>query len=94
MVDVNVVYNSLDEISRYEPGWDLYRGKVFSGRVLKLARLTVDVLYKSLDGFITGMSVGPASDGSLDVEVNLEFGVTIFVVIYDDEPVTITLVGE
>lgn len=65
----------LDRYARYTRGWDGYRGEPVSARLLTFARLFVKLCAVYLQHLKVRpllITTGAASDGSLDIEIQLE----------------------
>lgn len=78
----------IDRYSRYQEGWDGYHAKRFSARLLLFARTFVElaaVYFELANAPLTGITTGPASDGSLDIEINAESR-RLIMTFYDDLP--------
>ncbi|OGQ77411.1 MAG: hypothetical protein A2289_25250 [Deltaproteobacteria bacterium RIFOXYA12_FULL_58_15] len=66
------VTSDLDRYARFPPGWDGYDGVTFDAQLVsvvqRVAKWTAD-LFRTLDVVPSEMTPGPASDGSLDLEI-------------------------
>lgn len=78
---------TINEIERYEKGWDGYNGSQFDFETIKRVKQILSVIqkyYASIGSLPDEICPGPASDGSVDIEISHENRHFIFT-IYPDE---------
>ena len=71
-MNLNSLMLELNEYQSWPPGWDGHRGKKFSPKIITKVRKTLTRLFKLLRFYNwtpDEINIGPASDGSLDIEV-------------------------
>jgi hypothetical protein len=67
--------SELDRYGRYARGWDAYRAEPFAAELLRFARNFIELAATFLEyarAKPTAIVTGPASDGSIDIEIQLE----------------------
>jgi len=82
----DAAFGELDRYSRYVEGWDGYSGKVFSPKLLRLGRVFIEVIALCLEHVNakpSAITTGPASDGSLDIEIQIDTR-RLILTFYDD----------
>jgi hypothetical protein len=94
-----MVDRCVSEVSRYATytrGWDGYQADAFQGNVLNAAidiLRSVEVYLKEIQTSPDLMTTGPASDGSLDIELRVA-PKTLFFTIYPDSELHVTAIDQ
>jgi len=90
-------YQELDSYLQLSPSWDGYAGKVFDPKLIERAKKVVqkiESLFNKYDIIPNEITPGPASDGSVDVELSYNNNILIFTLYPDSEVIEIFLSKE